>query len=67
MYPRCVGKKEDESDKETRQEVCAQRGNKGGRLIKRGGPKVKSVKARRQETEKTHSKETGWGRRIFWR
>jgi hypothetical protein len=54
-----VREKEDESDKETRQEVCAQRGNKGGRLIKRGGPKVKSVKARRQETEKTHSKETG--------
>ena len=67
MYPRCVGKKEDESDKETRQEVCAQRGNKGGRLIKRGGPKVKSVKARRQDTEKTHSEATRWGRRRWGR
>ena len=43
----------------------AQRGQKGGRLAKRGGAKVKSVKARRQDTEKTHSEATGWGRRIW--
>ena len=49
------------------QEVCAQRGQKGGRLAKRGGSKVKSVKARRQETQKTHSEVTGWGRRIWGR
>jgi hypothetical protein len=49
------------------QEVCAQRGQKGGSLAKRGGAKVKSVKARRQDTEKTHSEATGSGRRIWGR